>query len=177
VANGDAWLVSWHEGACRVAVIDGLGHGPAAAAAAAAAVGALREAPHLDPVAALLACDRALAGTRGAAISVAWLGPSRRLVYAGVGNVEARLWQPDREQRPVARRGIVGAAAPRGRPSEFALGAEWWLVVHTDGVSARFRLGELPEFGRRDPQGLADALVARWGRQADDATAVVVRPA
>jgi hypothetical protein len=166
-----------------VAVIDGLGHGPAAASAAAAAVEVLAAAPHLDPVAALLTCHRALAGTRGAAISVAWIGPAEpgspacRLVYAGVGNVEARLWQPDRERRPISHRGIVGAGSPRGRPSEFALGGDWFLVVHTDGVSARFDLTAVPEPERRDPQGLAEAIVARWGRLTDDATAVVVRPA
>ena len=30
-ANGDAWQVDWRDGACRIAVIDALGHGPGAA--------------------------------------------------------------------------------------------------------------------------------------------------
>ena len=40
--SGDLWTVQWAaDGACRLAVIDGLGHGPAAHEAASAAVRAL----------------------------------------------------------------------------------------------------------------------------------------
>src|SRR4051812_14246067 len=107
--NGDAWTADWHDGACRVAVIDGVGHGPLAAAAAQLAVRTLASQPHLLPAEALRLCHDALRGSRGAAISIAHIDAERgRLTYAGVGNVEARLWLGESWQRPISYRGIVG---------------------------------------------------------------------
>src|ERR1044071_4727239 len=81
--NGDAHAVHWTgaaageggngHGRCRIAVIDGLGHGPEAAAAAACAVSFLDEHPDLDPAEALRRSHVAMMGTRGAAISIARL--------------------------------------------------------------------------------------------------------
>jgi serine phosphatase RsbU (regulator of sigma subunit) len=174
--NGDAWIVVPHEGGCLLAVIDGLGHGPEAAAAAHAASDVLAAAPHLAPAEALQACHSALRGTRGAAISVVQIVPaSQRLVYAGVGNVEARLRLADGWQRPIAYRGIVGAVMPRVRSFELTLAPDWLLVLHTDGVSARFDLDQLAPEVRDNPQPLADAILAGWARQTDDATVVVAR--
>ena len=81
--SGDHWAVDWDGFACRVAVIDGLGHGPEAAQAAEAAVATLAAHPELPPDEALRRCHVALKGTRGAAISIARVEPdTRRLAYA-----------------------------------------------------------------------------------------------
>jgi serine phosphatase RsbU (regulator of sigma subunit) len=177
-ANGDAWAAHWHAGVCRVAVIDGLGHGPAAEQAASVALSVLGAAPDLGPAEALAACHAALAATRGAAMSIARIDPARsRLTYAGVGNVEAQLWLGGRLQRPIVHRGIVGAALPRVRALDFGLPDDWCLLMHTDGVSARFALDALAPFTRRDLQALADAVLCGWGRPTDDATVVVAGPA
>jgi hypothetical protein len=126
MVSGDRWTVEWSGAACRIAVIDGLGHGPLAAEAAAAAVQALKEQPELGPAEALRRCHTALRGTRGAAISVARIDPvAGSLSYAGVGNVEARLWRNGHQERPIAYRGIVGNALPTIRVFEFLLGPAW----------------------------------------------------
>jgi serine phosphatase RsbU (regulator of sigma subunit) len=184
---GDGWSATWHAGACRLCVVDGLGHGPAAAAAARAALEAIAAAPHLDPAAALRACHRALAGTRGAAVALALLDPAAgQLTYGGVGNVEARLWsasQPARQERPISYRGIVGAALPTPRIFHLPLPLDWRLLMHTDGVSARLDItrvnagsAERPHTLAADLQALADEVLARWGRDVDDATVVVAAP-
>jgi anti-sigma regulatory factor (Ser/Thr protein kinase) len=182
-ANGDGWAATWDGAACRLTVVDGLGHGPEAAAATRAALDALAARPALAPGDALRACHVALGSTRGAAVSVARIEPTlHRLSFAGVGNVEARLWAngpAGRASRPIAYRGIVGTALPTVRVAEYDLADGWLLILHTDGVSARFELdpagsGTSPGGGGGiDPQALAETLLARWGRQTDDATAVV----
>ncbi len=48
--SGDAWQIDWHESVCRIALIDGLGHGSQAAAAALAAVAALAAEPAREVV-------------------------------------------------------------------------------------------------------------------------------
>jgi serine phosphatase RsbU (regulator of sigma subunit) len=177
--NGDAWAVDWHGGACRIAVVDGLGHGPRAAAASAAATAALAARPDLEPAEALRACHRALAGTRGAAVSIARIDVARsRLTYVGVGNVEARFWHGQHQTRPIAYRGIVGATLPSIRTFDFDLGRDWVLLIHTDGVSPRFHLDTSPVLDLADgPRSLAEMVLRDWGRLSDDATVVVACPA
>jgi serine phosphatase RsbU (regulator of sigma subunit) len=173
-ANGDAWATHHPDGALRISVIDGLGHGPDAATAAQAAIAALTTEPTLLPDGAIELCHRALRGTRGAAISVAWVDVAQsRLVYAGIGNIEAVLAQDGQQQRPIAYRGIVGATMRTIRPFELPLLDDWVLVIHTDGIRARFDIGKVDGYGRRDPQMMADGLLAEWGRATDDATVVV----
>jgi serine phosphatase RsbU (regulator of sigma subunit) len=176
-ANGDGWTVSWHNGICRIVVIDGLGHGLAAAAATQAAIDALAAQPHLLPEEALRASHAALHGTRGAVMSIAVIDPqAARLIYAGVGNVEARLWQSGSWQRLIAYRGIVGATLPTLHSFTFSLEPDWLLLLHTDGVSARFDGDKLPHDPHQEPQAFADAVLAEWGRPTDDATIVVAGP-
>jgi hypothetical protein len=176
-ANGDAWTVEWHAGACRVAVIDGLGHGPMAAVAAQRAAALLKAHPELMPEEAMRACHAALHGTRGAVIALASIDrEARQVSYAGIGNVEAQLWQSGRTQRLVAQRGIVGMTLPTPRSSVYALGQDWVLLLHTDGVSARFAVESVPAVTSPTPAALATAVLEGWGRDTDDATVVVARP-
>jgi serine phosphatase RsbU (regulator of sigma subunit) len=175
--SGDGWAVDWDDQACRVAVIDGLGHGPEAARAKDAAIAVLSANPTLRPDEALRRCHLALRGTRGAAISIARIEPLvQRLVYAGVGNVEARLWRDGEQVRPVALRGIVGAALPTIRTFEYSLSDEWTLLLHTDGISARFAGPDVLAAVQNEPLEVVPLLLRDWSRPLDDATALVIRP-
>jgi len=175
--SGDAWRVDWHKGVCRLAVVDGLGHGPAAAAAATAATTALATDPSLDPMEAVQACHSALSGTRGAALLVAAIDlAAQRLTIAGAGNVEARLWQGGRGQHLVTDRGIVGAVIPRVRPIEVELEDVWLLLIHSDGVRNRLDV-DCPILSSMEAQSIADVVLNEWSRGTDDATVLVARPA
>jgi serine phosphatase RsbU (regulator of sigma subunit) len=174
IVNGDAHAVHWSEGVCRISVIDGLGHGVEAARASARAVAVLDAQPELDPAEALRRCHTALAGTRGAAISVARLDLARgELVYAGIGNVEAHLWQGHRHERMIAYRGIIGSAMRTVRPFTMPLAEEWTLLMHSDGISTRADLHALDVPMPWDADLLAVAVLERYGRQLDDALVVV----
>lgn len=170
-ANGDQWIVQPHANGLRVAVIDGLGHGPAAEAAAIAAVEVLRSRPDLGPTDVLVACDLALRGTRGAAASVLWLEPARA-VFAGVGNVEGRV-VGEGGQSLSPDRGVLGRGIRIPRALEFPLAGSWLALLHSDGVSARFDAAALE--GASRPDALAGLLLSTWGRVTDDATIVVVQ--
>ena len=174
--SGDAWQIDWHESVCRIALIDGLGHGSQAAAAALAAVTALAAEPALDPVDAVHRCHDALAGTRGAALLVASVDVSRgQLIVAGAGNVEARLFQDSGAKHLMTDRGIVGSALPRVRPVEMTLAPKWLLLLYTDGIKRRFDPQPLLE-AAAGGDGLAQAVLAGWARATDDATVLVAQP-
>ena len=174
--SGDAWQVDWHGSVCRIALVDGLGHGSQAAAAASAALTALTAEPALNPVDAVHCCHDALANTRGAALLVASIDVSRsQLIVAGAGNVEARICQNGETKHLMTDRGIVGSVLPRVHPVEVALAPEWLLLIYTDGIKRRFDAQSL-----LDPapsgDGLAQAVLAGWARATDDATVLVAQP-
>ena len=175
--NGDAWQVDWHGPVCRIALVDGLGHGPQAAIAALAALAALADEPALDPVDAVHCCHDALKGTRGAALLVVSIDVSRgQLVGAGAGNVEARLCQDGEAKQLMTDRGIVGSVLPRVRPVEMALAPDWLLLMYTDGIKKRFDAASQFE-AAPDGNQLAQTILNEWGRATDDATVLVVQPA
>lgn len=153
------------------AVIDGLGHGPEAADAANAAAGFLAEHASLPLESLLRDCDRAIADTRGAAITIIRIATaSAELEHAAVGNVElvARSREPI---RPITRPGIVGARFRKVVASVHAVHPGDRFVVCTDGVSSRFRLDGLEGVA---PQGVAQRIIEHYGQSHDDASCLVV---
>jgi negative regulator of sigma-B (phosphoserine phosphatase) len=178
--SGDlAVLVPLQDGAL-VALVDGLGHGDAAADAAAAAAEILHAHPADRPQALFDRCHAALRGTRGAVMTLVWfeLGATPRLRWVGVGNVEARLLRADagrggRHLSPLVLGGVVGHQLPRGiRASTLELAPGDTVALATDGIAADFSTGLDP---RLQAQPQAELILREHGKGADDALAVVVR--
>ena len=161
-----------------VAVIDGLGHGGAAADASEAAAEVLRR--HVDeaPQALLERCHSALRRTRGAVMTLAWFDvEAQALTWTGVGNVEARLVRGPggadaRYASPVVLGGVVGFNLPRVRVGTVELLPGDAVAMATDGVAADYSASLEPGV---DAQALADRVMDRHGKGTDDALAVVVR--
>lgn len=158
------------------AVIDGLGHGREAAQAAQAALQTLGAASGLPLPALFTRLDRALLGTRGAAIGLARI-EGDRLVHAGVGNTRLLHWRAGGTVgRLSSQNGIVGGGLPMAvEQTSHLLQAGDWLLLFTDGLDERVRLPlRLPEW-QRDPATLCQHLMqhARAGR--DDAGVMVVQ--
>ena len=172
-ANGDQWIVQEGPAGVRVALIDGLGHGTEAEAAALAARQVLETFPDLDLVDALLRCDAALRGTRGAAASILSIDPSGSLLrFAGVGNVEGSIHGTGHERRFSPDRGILGRGIRQPHLTEFPLDGDWTVLVYSDGVRAR--IASTLAAGMSAMQ-IADRILSEAARPTDDATVVVVQ--
>jgi serine phosphatase RsbU (regulator of sigma subunit) len=175
-SNGDAWQVDWHADQCRIALVDGLGHGPEAEQAASEALRILATRPALSPEDGLRACHGALRLTRGAAISIAAIDThASELTFSGVGNAEGCLLLNGSWQRLIAYRGIVGASLPSLRTFRFQLTSGWMLAMYTDGVRSRFQFDALPGRVLEDPESFARSSLENWARPTDDATIVIAR--
>ncbi|MFF8971679.1 SpoIIE family protein phosphatase [Streptomyces sp. NPDC014995] len=177
--SGDAW--TWVRAGDRLTLMlaDGLGHGPEAARASTAAADELHRSAHLAPAEVLRRLDRALRGTRGAAVAVAqvdaWAG---RLRFAGIGNVGARLREGDSWRHLLSRPGIVGVHRPSTLPeTEVPWAADRLLVLHSDGLPSRWVLPSGPGLPAADP-AVAAAVIVRdtssSARPVRDDTAVAV---
>ncbi|MGZ3097460.1 ATP-binding SpoIIE family protein phosphatase [Streptomyces sp. H62] len=180
--SGDAW--GWARDADRVTLMlaDGLGHGPEAARASTAAEEALRGAAHLGPAEALRRLDRALRGTRGAAVAVAQVDTRAAVLrFAGVGNIGARLCEGGAWRHLVSQPGIVGTHRPTTlREEETAWADDRVLVLHSDGLPSRWTPTYDTCRTATDPAVTAAVIVRDAGSSArpvrDDTAVAVLAP-
>jgi len=159
-------------------VIDGLGHGDAAADASEAAAAIITAHADDEPQRLLERCHEQLRRTRGAVMTLAWFDlADRTMSWTGVGNVEARFIRagdgPDaRHDSPVVLGGVVGYNLPQVRLGTIALEPGDGVVIATDGVTADFSVSL--EAGVT-AQALATRVLERHAKGTDDALAAAVR--
>jgi negative regulator of sigma-B (phosphoserine phosphatase) len=176
--SGDVAVFAPSQRGGLVAVIDGLGHGDAAADAAEAAADVLRAEVESPPQELFELCHSELRRTRGAVMTLAWFDlEARTMAWTGVGNVEARFVRAGdsgdaRHASPVVLGGVVGYNLPQVRMGSIPLEPGDSVVLATDGVRADFSVSLESGVGAQE---LADRVLERHGKGNDDALAVVVR--
>jgi hypothetical protein len=176
--SGDLAVVNLLPEGALVAGIDGLGHGSEAARAARKAAAVMRESPGPDLVGLVQRCHSALRGTRGAAISLAFVSASEgRMTWLGVGNVEGRVLSGD----PAARRpkgslalgrGVPGHELPAVRAATVTVQPGDVFILATDGVDGGFA-DSLELSG--SSQTISERILSKYWKPPDDALVIVVR--
>ncbi|MFI0239564.1 ATP-binding protein [Streptomyces sp. NPDC016845] len=170
---GDSAAVVDAPGGRTAAVVDGLGHGAEAAGASAEAVRVFRENPHGPLPELLMTMDRALRGSRGAAVSLLRLRPGA-VEHCGVGNVRLLLVGHDGiAARDTGQPGVVGWNMPRPRARTLPMPEDSAAVLHSDGIAPRWADSAPPFLLGLPPRLLAAALGHGHRSARDDATALV----
>lgn len=177
--SGDSWSVREERGRRVVLVVDGLGHGPAAAAAANESVRLFREGGvDASPAEVVQRLHAGLRATRGAALAVAELDPGRRLLrYAGIGNIAGTILAGGATRSLVSHHGTAGHDARRIQEFSYPLPRGATLVMHSDGLTGRWTTERYPGLLGHHPATLAAVLLRDFARGRDDATVVVLREA
>jgi phosphoserine phosphatase RsbX len=176
--SGDLAVVTLLPEGALVAGIDGLGHGSEAARAARRAAEVVRASPTQDLVLLVQRCHAALRGTRGAAISLAFVSPSEGgMTWLGVGSVEGRVLSGDPSvTRPkgslALRSGVPGHELPTMRTATLEVRPGDVLVLATDGIEAAFA-DSLDVSG--STQAISERILADHWKPPDDALVVAVR--
>jgi phosphoserine phosphatase RsbX len=177
--SGDQYVVVDAGDSVLLGVIDGLGHGPAAAEAAFEAIKVLT-ANAGEPLDALIyLCHQSLAETRGVAMTLArFTFDDGELTWLGVGNVlgvvvrNAPVGSTNLAVALVAG-GIVGHQLP---PTMHIRGASMHpgdvLLLGTDGLRPHFI--EDPPLAQEVPS-LADDILTRCRKDTDDALILAAR--
>jgi serine phosphatase RsbU (regulator of sigma subunit) len=172
---GDAWRILATREGVSVLVVDGLGHGPEAAATTAIATTVFPRVSSEPPDQALLAMSEAMRGSRGAALSLAAIDmSSRELRFSGVGNVDGRVVTLEGTEHLVPQNGIVGHTMPSVRAVSVPWPAGALLVMHSDGLTTRWRLEAYPGLPAAHPALVAGVIYRDFARERDDATIVVL---
>jgi|HubBroStandDraft_5_1064220.scaffolds.fasta_scaffold65377_3 negative regulator of sigma-B (phosphoserine phosphatase) len=158
------------------AVIDGLGHGRAAAAASKIAVAMLQQYASEPLIELLHRCHESLRATRGVAMSLAKVNiEDSVLTWIGVGNVEGALLHREPEfpcDKLLLRSGVVGSHLPVLRAEELPIRPGDILTMVTDGV-----ITEHPMRLAMDAkiESVADGILASARKGNDDALVLVAR--
>ncbi|MCB9738797.1 MAG: SpoIIE family protein phosphatase [Deltaproteobacteria bacterium] len=173
--NGDAYSIVRTETMEQVAVIDGLGHGAAAAEASARIVEALESSCEQPLELSVRAADAAARATRGAALLVVRHHLAEGVLESiGVGNISGGLFGP----RPMAlssRPGVVGHRLPDLHVQRLDATPGSWLIMASDGCDSRLTASQQSEDVDLPARDLAYLLHARHARSNDDATVLVHR--
>ena len=173
---GDAYATAEAGERFQVLVADGLGHGLAAAEAARAAAAVFRASPGLGLPELLERMHRALASTRGAAVGIAEIDRGRELLrFAGIGNISGSIVGSGATRSTVSLYGTMGHDARRFQEFTYPWPRGGLFVLHSDGISGRWNLGDAPWLAARHPSLIAGVLYRDFGRGRDDATVVVLR--
>lgn len=175
---GDMCLVEPFPGGILLGAVDGLGHGKHAASVAKRAVVCLRQSSGRSLDYLINECHRRIAGTRGVVLSLASINAvAGEMTWAGVGNVEVRLFHFDREkglnrEALMVKPGVVGYQISSVRTSVHPLSPGDILIFASDGISGGFD----QELDIDSPvQAVADYILQQKGKKNDDALVLVVR--
>jgi anti-sigma regulatory factor (Ser/Thr protein kinase) len=173
---GDGWLLEASGDYRTIMVMDGLGHGPNAARAARAATEAFAAHPSATPGALMQICHGALAATRGAAGAAARVAPAKRHgSFAGVGNIACRVEMTGERRQLVSHSGTLGHVMRRVQEFEFAFPAGALLILHSDGLTARWSSEDYPGLLAKHAGLIAGVLYRDHNRGTDDVTVVVLK--
>jgi anti-sigma regulatory factor (Ser/Thr protein kinase) len=174
---GDAWSVVYDRARAVLFVVDGLGHGAAAALAAQAAVRVFEDRALKDsPSGTIEAIHRGIASTRGAAASVAALrADSDEMVYCGIGNISGTVLSATGSRKTVSLAGTLGHTLSKTREFSYPMPPGAVLILHSDGLLTSWSLDAYPGLLARHPALIAGVMYRDFLRGRDDATVLVAR--
>lgn len=178
--SGDRKIaIGIHDEAALFGVVDGLGHGPAAATAAMRAVDAVQRAAGERLEVLVQLCHRVLGGTRGVAMTLARVDfASKTLTWTGVGNVSANVVSKDAAGvhiRSSARlaAGIVGYRIPEISPAQvISIRVGDLIVLASDGI-AEDHLDHI-DFAA-SAAVITDQILGKHAKETDDAMVLAAR--
>ncbi len=176
-ACGDGWCVVQDDARAAVLLVDGLGHGPNAAQAADVAIETFRAVADRPPAEMVAATHEALRGTRGAAVAVAEVrrtDDDLAVRFCAVGNTVSALVGADKPKSLASMNGTAGLQV--GKLQEFT---QSWsqgaaMVLHTDGITSRWRMERYPGLVTHDPAVIAAVLQRDFTRLRDDCTVLAL---
>jgi anti-sigma regulatory factor (Ser/Thr protein kinase) len=174
--SGDGWATKAMPQKLVVLLADGSGHGPLAHEAAACAIQAFHASAgaQLEQLAARI--HRALGPTRGAAIGIAEIDSQRKVVdFVGIGNISAALVDNGTIRRMASNNGTAGHIAPRMNVFHYPFESEPIVIMHSDGLTSRWDLGQYPGLMAAHPSLIAGVLYRDYRRGRDDASVITVR--
>ncbi|MBE9158005.1 SpoIIE family protein phosphatase [Nodosilinea sp. LEGE 06152] len=174
--SGDAWAWEGDDHRSQFLVVDGLGHGPAAASASSAAIRVFHDCHHQSPQRIVEAAHAALRSTRGAALAIAEINFEQQTVcFAGVGNIAASISSGTEHHNLMSYNGTVGHEVRKIKEFTYPWYVNGLLTMHSDGISTQWKLDRYPGLSQKHPSLIAGVLHRDFHRERDDVTVLVAK--
>ncbi|HEX9981702.1 MAG TPA: SpoIIE family protein phosphatase [Thermoanaerobaculia bacterium] len=174
--SGDDWAAVSGRDSVTLGIVDGLGHGEAAAMAAAYGVRVIRERADRELEHIIQAMHGALRPTRGAAVGLARIHPGAgRVDFVGSGNIAGTIVTEDTARKTVSHGGIVGHEMRKVQSFSYPWASDSVLVLHSDGIGTGWNLQSYPGLIQHEPAVIAAVIYRDYCRGTDDATVVVAK--
>ena len=175
--NGDSWGVYRAGGRTVYLMVDGLGHGLHASEAAGVAVRmaerAFAQNPEMPLSLLIQKMDEPMRATRGAAVLLASVADGV-LTCCGAGNISGSVQSPDGSVKTLlSANGTVGHQLRGLREFTVPYRPGSLLILHTDGLSTRWRMNQYPGLEHHAAATIAGVLYRDAVRGRDDATVLV----
>ena len=167
---GDSFVIVENNGSFLAAVIDGLGHGFESWVAAEKAAEVIRGHAELSVEPILMRCHKELRATRGAAVGILKVEADGAGQFCGVGNIEVQALAGGAPS-VFCLAGIVGHNLRTSKVMSFQMKPGDVYCVMSDGVSSR---GNFKTCLPGEPTEVARRIVEQFGRDHDDATALIM---
>jgi anti-sigma regulatory factor (Ser/Thr protein kinase) len=177
-ACGDGWCIRQDGERATVLLVDGLGHGPNAAQAADTALDVFRATTDRSPTETVSLLHDALRATRGAAVAVAEIrrtADGASVELCAVGNTVTAVLGPAGARSLPSMNGTAGLSLRALQSFTQPLRSDDLLVMHTDGLTTRWRLDSYPRVREHDPAVVSALLHRDASRGRDDATVLTLR--
>jgi len=174
---GDNWAVVSARSRYTIAAIDGLGHGEEAAVASGEATEVFARLAQGPPCQVLVGIHEAIRKTRGAVGAVTVIDLEAKLVsFCGIGNIMGKVHAADATKSLISYNGMLG----NNRPAVLNDHPNAWdpsslLILHSDGIKARWDLGKYPGLKNHDPTVIAGVLYKDFTRKTDDVLVIAAK--
>jgi|GEM_PF-169260 len=174
---GDGWTFYKQGASVKLIALDGLGHGPEAHKASEKAVKEFTELQGVTPSDTIRILHRKIRDTRGAVGMIFHFDSVvNMLAYAGLGNISAKIINPESTKNLMSYNGIIGHTIPNTINSNTI---SWHpndtLIIYSDGLKSRWDLIQLPNILHYDGSVLAAALYKDLSRKTDDLLIIVIK--
>ena len=95
--------------------------------------------------------------------------------YGAIGNIAGALVTDGESHGLYSANGTVGAQIRAIKELDYACSRGSILILHSDGLTTRWRLTDYPGLARRHPSVIAGVLYRDFRRGRDDVTVLVAR--
>lgn len=158
-----------------VGLCDGAGHGIKAAEVSNLAIDYMKSNHELALDTLLENLHQALNKTRGGAISVGKIDKhSLKLIYSGIGNISARIFNED-NKKLITRDGVIGYKTPKPKIVEKQLKEGDIIVLYSDGVKDRLSPEDFPELNDLTAEEISIIIIDYFSKTLDDASCITVK--
>ena len=174
---GDGWASFESKRILKIAVFDGLGHGPEAHSAAEAAINSFKNNLNLLPDQLLLITHDNIKKTRGVVGFILEIDKAKMsCTYSGIGNITCKIISRYSSRNLISYNGTIGHVIPGSISNHVIdLNPLDMLIIHSDGIKSRRELENRPAIFNHHPTTIAACIYNEQLRGIDDATVIVVK--